>query len=432
MDHDVLAEWNPWWARKPDFKLVDRDIRADITGWLKRKEIVAIVGVRRSGKTSLFKLIIAGLLKDVDAKNIFFIKGDDERVRRDNFISDAIDSYRELMNPKGKVYVFVDEVQEIPGWDATLKRMYDLELQTKFFISGSNFSMLKEDLSFKLAGRCAYFDVYPFSFKEFLMISGMDIKNKAGLLLGKQEIAHHLLAYMEFGGFPEVVLEKDAQKKGQLLQFYFDTIVYRDIIRRREIRSPAKMERMISYFLQNIANLANFSKVAKLVSLSTDSIGEYVRYLQDSFFLFAVPLFAFSVKKQEINMKKMYCVDTGLRNVGGFRFSQDYGRLMENMAFIELRRRASARPLSKVFYWSDRTHEVDFVVKEGVKVSQLIQVCGDFGSDEVRIREIEGLKKAMKELKLQQAIIITKNEEQKLNVDDKTVKVIPLWKWLLE
>ncbi|MFH1592106.1 MAG: ATP-binding protein [Candidatus Woesearchaeota archaeon] len=429
MKKEVLVEWNPWWDEKKGFNLLDRELESDVVEWIKRKEIVGVLGVRRSGKTSLLYLLIEHLLKTVNPKNIFFIKCDDDRVEKKEIISKSIDLYKELVNPRGRVFVFVDEVQEEPGWESTLKRIYDLEKNVKFFISGSNFSMLKEDFTYKLSGRFAYFDLYPFSFKELIGID-TNVKNSVSLLSKKQEVKHKFLEYLEFGGFPEVVLEKDKKKKAQLLRFYYDTIIYRDIIKRRGIRNAAKMERMINFFLQNVSNPANFSKIGRQVGLSTDSVGEYVRYLQDAFFIFSVPLFSFSVKRQEINPKKIYCVDTGIRNIKGFRFSQDYGRLVENIVFVEIKRRYSSNPLCELFYWQEKKYEVDFVVKVGLKIKELIQVCWDL--EEAKEREVKSLVAAMKKFKLSKGLIITESSEYEELIEGKKIKFIPLWKWLLD
>ncbi len=431
MQSDVLGEWNPWWEKKPEFGLVERDIKDEILKWLERKEIIGILGVRRGGKTSLLYLIIKHLLNSADKRNILFIKCDDDRVEKKGLIEKSIEMYKELLNPKGRVFIFIDEVQEVPEWESTLKRIYDLEKNVKFFISGSNFSALKEDLTYKLAGRLAYFDLYPFSFREMLKMK-MNINEKIFSLSKKREIKHFLLQYIEFGGFPEIVLEGDEMKKRQLLQFYYDTIVYRDVIKRRGVRNATNMERMINYFLQNISNKTNFSAVGKTVSLSTDSVVEYTKYLQDAFFIFSIPLFSHSVKKQEINPKKIYCIDTGMRNVKGFRFSEDFGRLAENTAFIEIKRRESANPLSEVFYWEGEKCEVDFVLKEGIKVKELIQVCWDIENKETKKREVGGLLEALKHFRLKKGLIITENFEGQEKVNGKTIEYIPLWKWLLQ
>jgi len=430
MKPEILTEWNPWWVQRPGFNLIKRELEEEIIKWVDRKEIIGILGVRRCGKTSLLNLLIGHLLKFVDPKNILFIKCDDDRVDKNNLISNAIDLYRELMNPKDKIFVFIDEIQESENWENTLKRMYDLEKDVKIFISGSSFSLMREDFAAKLAGRFAYFDLYPFGFLE-LTSKNLGTRNKITLISKKREIKHHLLRYIEFGGFPEIVLEENKTKKVQLLQFYYDTIVYRDIIRRREIRNPDKMEKLINYFLQNISNPANFLKIGKQTSLSTDSVSEYVKYLQDAFFIFSVPLFSFSVKKQEINPKKIYCVDTGLRNIKGFRFSEDYGRLAENIVFVEIRRRNSSNPLSKIFYWKKETKEVDFVVMDGLKIKELIQVCWNMENKEIKDREASGLLKALEEFKLSKGLVLTEEFEGEEKLDGKTIIYKPLWKWLL-
>ncbi len=234
MNREILAEWNPWWTRKPEFGLLQREILKEVFEWVDRREIVGILGVRRSGKTSLLNLVIEHLLAAVNPENILFIKCDDDRAEKGNLISRAVDLYKEFVNPKGKIFVFIDEVREAEGWENTLKRIYDLEKGIKIFISGSNFSLSKEDFASKLAGRFAYFELYPFSFQEFLNTKGIATKSKINTVSRKHEIKHYLLQYTERGGFPEVVLEADGKKKTQLLQFYFDTIVYRDIIKKRE------------------------------------------------------------------------------------------------------------------------------------------------------------------------------------------------------
>lgn len=429
MNRETLMEWNPWWEQKTAFDLVERDLEKELIKWIGRKEIIGILGVRRSGKTSLMKLIIKHLLHSTEPKNILFIKADDDRIEKKNLISSVIEQYKELLNPMGRLFIFIDEIQEVPEWENTLKRIYDLEPNVKFFISGSNFSILREDLSYKLSGRIAYFELYPFSFKEFIRLK-MGLKAPYPVSK-KQEIKHYFMRYFEGGGFPEVAIENNEEKGKQLLQFYYDTIIYRDIIKRREIRNAAKMERMIDYFLQNIATPINFSNVAKNVSLSTDSVVEYVRYLEEAFLVFSVPLFTFSVKKQEINPKKIYCVDTGIRNVKGFRFSDDYGRLAENLVFIELKRRNSAKPLSRIFYWWG-DGEVDFVVKDGIKVKEVVQVCWDIEKEETRDREVKAMLRAMKEFRLKESFVITENKEGEETIDGRKIKYRALWKWLLD
>ncbi len=432
MNKEILVEWNPHWKETAGLKLVEREMVIEVEQWLDRKEILGFLGARRSGKTTLMTILINRLSSTIPKRNILFVKCDDDRVQKVNLIDDAIKSYRELVNPEGKIFVFIDEVQEIDGWENTLKRIYDLKKEVKIIISGSNFSMLREDFSYRLAGRIAYFEVYPLSFSEFLKTK-LRIKDKIEALSKKDEIKHYLFEYMEFGGFPEVVLENNPKIKKQLLQFYFDTIIYRDIIKKRSIRNAAKMERMVNLFLQNISNPMNFSKVGKDISLSVDTIGEYAAYLKDAYLVFNMPIFGFSVKAQEINPKKIYCIDSGIRNIKGFRFSLDYGRIAENIVFIELKRRNFSDPLSRIFYWRDKKQkETDFLLMSEIKISKVIQVCWDINQPEVKKREVEGLLSVLNEYDLESGLIITEDYEGEEIIENKKVIYLPLWLWLLK
>ncbi|KAB2946593.1 MAG: ATP-binding protein [Candidatus Methanoperedens sp.] len=431
MNKEILVEWNPHWEETAGSKLIERELVRDIEPWLERKEILGFLGVRRSGKTTLMSILINLLSSNIPRKNILFIKCDDDRIQKENLIDDALKGYMELVNPQGKIFVFIDEVQEIDNWENTLKRIYDLEKGIKLIISGSNFSMQKDDFSFRLAGRIAYFEVYPLSFKEFLKIK-IRIRDKIEALSKKDEIKHYLFEYMEFGGFPEVVLEKNPTMKKQLLQFYFDTIIYRDIIKKRDLRSAAKMERMINIFLQNISNPMNFSKVGKDILLSVDTVGEYAAYLGDAYLVFTMPIFSFSVKAQEINPKKIYCIDSGIRNIKGFRFSLDYGRIAENIVFIELKRRTFSDPLSRIFYWHDKKQkETDFLLMGENKVSNAIQVCWEIIQPVVKKREVEGMLSVLNEFNLECGLIITEDYEGEEIIGTKKISYMPLWLWLL-
>jgi predicted AAA+ superfamily ATPase len=430
MKREILLEWNPWWVGEFKPRLVGRELEAQLSRWTERKEIVAVLGARRAGKTELLRLLIAGLLRKVPKENVFFMKADDERVGKEGLLAEALAACREAANPKGRTYVFIDEIQEVPDWSESLKRMYDLERDVKFFISGSNIALGRKELSERLAGRIAYFDLYPFSFREMLAARGLEAPASAGEAVAiKPALGHHLLAYLESGGFPEVVLEKDAGRRAQLLRFYYDTILFRDVVRRHGVRNPQKLDAVASYFLQNVANKANFGRIGKAYSLSPDSVSEYASFLQEAFLVFQVPLHSHSAKRSEINPKKAYCVDNGLRNVMGLRFSEDAGRLAENAVFVELMRRNGSNPLCRVFYWSDGRFETDFAVKCGREIS-LCQVCWDF-SGEARQREIDGLLAAMKALGAKEGTIITKDCDEEMRLRGRKIRVVPLHLWLL-
>lgn len=420
-----LAEWNPWWNTKYAFQGIQRELLKDILQWIKRREIVTVIGVRRAGKTTLLFEIIDYLINSerINPQNILFIKADDERISPENAITATMDEYGQLINPAGRKYVFIDEIQEIENWQRTVKRIYDLEKEVKFFISGSNASLMKEELSTLLAGRYAAFELFPFTFYEFLQAKGIAFQHKDVIPVNeKNKIRHFLLEYLQHGAFPEVVLEEDEKIKSQLTKFYFDSIFYRDVIKRKQIRNPAKLEKLTKYFLQNMANLSNFTKIGRLLELTTDSVGEYIKALEDAYLLFIANLFEFSYKKQIINPKKIYCVDIGIRNHMGFTFSEDLGRIYENIVYIALRRKTQ-----EIFYWANK-YECDFIVKEGKK-REVIQVCFDL--KDAREREVNGLIDALQHCKLKEGIIITEDEDGEEIRRGKKIKYIPLWRWLL-
>ena len=421
MDEEILVEWNPWWTDDFEIDYVDRDIQKRLDQWLDRKEIVPITGCRRAGKTTLMYMTIDHLLEEVDKENILFVKCDDERVEEDDLIESVREKHKEMFDPEGRTYLFLDEIQEQEDWDRTIKRIYDLQEKTKIFLSGSR--LLKSELNTALAGRFIYFDVYPFSFSEFLKAKGIEWESRAELLSKSTKIKHHLREYLQWGGFPEIVLEDDEEKKKELLRFYSDSILYRDVIKRSGINKPEKVEKLKSYLLSNFTNLLNYNKIADHLGVSSDTISSYIHHMEESYFFFPLPMFSYSIKKQQFNPKKIYCIDSGIRNSVGFKFTEDLGRLYENTVFLELKREHE-----EIYYWRDQVTEVDFLVKEGESVEKLIQVCYDVSS--AGEREEESLLHGMKEFDLKKGLVITGDTRREAEIKDRTIKYIPLWEWL--
>ncbi len=425
---DILFEWNPWWERGYKFDWIKRELLSEVKSWLQRKEIIAILGARRAGKTTLLLEIIDFLINErrMSTDSILFIKADDERVQKNDLINKAISEYIKWKNPNGRIFIFIDEIQEIPDWQKTLKRIYDINGEKKkIFISGSNASLLKEELSYLLTGRFAYFELYPFSFREFINKHSIAIKNENDLIKQKNNLIRLFMEYLSFGGFPEVVLENDEKRKEELLRFYFDSVLFRDVIKRKNIRNTEKMARLTEYYLQNISSYNNFMKIGKLIGLTTDSIKEYTKYLEEAYLIFVTNIFSYSLKKQFINPKKIYCVDSGIRRIVGFVFSEDIGRIFENMVFIELKRR------KKQVYYLKEKYDCDFLVKDKTKITEAIQVCYHLNGEN-KEREINGLLEAMKKFKLRTGIIITYEQEEEIKINNQKIKVLPAFKWFIK
>jgi len=271
--------------------------------------------------------------------------------------------------------------------------------------------------------------VFPLSFKEFLAFNGIPGTGKLDLVILETDIKGWLRRYIEFGSFPEVVL---SDQKREILLSYFEDLVEKDLRRRFKVRKPQEMKSLIKYYLSNAGSLITFSSVKKFLKLTAGTVEKFSGYFEDVYLVFFLKRFSFKVREQEKSPRKVYAVDTGLCNTVGFRFSENIGRLMENIVFLELHRRQAEQPDMELYYWKDAQHrEVDFVVKRGQKVEALIQVCRDLHDPKVRSREIRSLHKAMTELGKEEALIITEEYEAVENVKGRTITYMPLWKWLL-
>lgn len=422
MNEEMIMEWNPWWTGDFDLDYVEREIEGRIRKWCDRRQVIPITGCRRSGKTTMMYIIIRTLLETVPRENILFIKCDDDRIQEGNVIEDARNKHVELFNPVGKIFIFLDEVQELDNWERTVKRIYDLETDVKIFLTGSR--LLKSELSTSLAGRFVYFDMYPFSFREYLSARKIEIGDEIRMISRKNEIRHCLREYLQWGGFPEIILEDEPEMKKELLKFYSDSILYRDVIKRSNIKKADKVEKLKSYLLANISNLHKCSRIAEHLGISPDTVSGYLHAMEEAYFFFSVPFFSFSLRSQQFNPKKIYCVDTGIRNSAGFRFSSDMGRLYENLVFMHLK-----RIHNEIYYWKYPAGEVDFLLKDEQRISGIIQVCYDVSAAERR--EVRSLLAALDQFGLEKGTIITGETKEQRKIEGKTIEFIPLWEWLL-
>ncbi len=415
---DILKRWNLWWETravpKTSLGIKRETILQEIMPFLKAKEILCLVGVRRSGKsTIMFQLIGELLAGNVNPANIMYFNLDEPLETKNYEVLEKIfKTFVELNNPKGRKYIFLDEIQNIELWEKWLKKYYDLYGEDiKFIITGSNSSLLSDKLARLLTGRMFTKTIFPLSFKEYLMFNKIYIEN-----IQKEVIMHHLNTYLQKGGFPEVVLEHDEEVNKKRLAEYFNSILLRDIIQSRNIRESAKLIELSIFSVTNISSLFSYNKISKSIGLKVDTVKEYLSYLEEAFLIFQSKFFSYSLKESIFILKprKIYAIDNGLRNAVSFRFSKDYGKLAENLVFIELKRRGA-----DVCYWKENG-EIDFIVKD--KNLTAINVTY---ADEINEREISSLNEFKK---AKRRIIITKNLSKK----EKGIEFVPLWKWLLE
>ena len=429
---EILQDWNFW---KKDLETgIERGIYLDkLRGFLKTGQIVTITGARRAGKSFLMRQLIRSLISEgVDRRNILMVNFEDPRFTEldAKTLQSTYEAYLEFLNPQGQIFIFLDEVQEVSGWERWVRTIHELN-KARLVISGSNAKLLSRELSTLLTGRHIDLVVFPLSFREYLAFNGIDLKDRLDFISKRVEIEGFFRKYLEWGGFPEVVLSPSESK--QMLFHYFEDIINKDLIRRYRIRKSERLNSLAKFYLTNISSSITFNSLEKFLNISADTVEKFSHWLEDVYLLFFLKRFSFKVKEQEKSPRKVYAIDTGLVNAIGFRFSQNLGRFAENIVFLELvRRRALEKNALEFYYWKDPQHrEVDFVVKEGLGVTQVLQVCWELNRPETKIREIKALLKGMEELKLAEGFVITQDLEKEENIVGKKIKYVPLWKWLL-
>jgi len=410
---EILNEWKKLWKKK----ILEREISEKIINATKStKEIIDIIGVRRSGKSSLLGLIIQKLkLNDELVLYINFEEPAFLNYYNLELLEQILEIYKTNINPTKKPYIFLDEIQLITGWEKWVRKLRDLET-AHIFVSGSSSKLLSREFGTTLTGRHISFTIFPLNFKEYITFKGENLPKNISELIEKKIIFKKLLnSYLIEGGFPEVIITNNKD----LLKNYFEDIIYKDIVLRHQIRDVKSLRNLANFCLTNISNLITYNSLKNNFKISLDSTRDYLYYMEEAFLIFQIPKFSYSLKEQEINPKKIYCIDNGLRNAVSFKFSKDEGKLAENLVFIELKRRNK-----DIYYWKDK-NEVDIVLKNK---NQKITAINISYTDEIEEREIKGLLEFQKNFKnIEELILITKNLEKKEN----NIKFIPLWKWLL-
>lgn len=395
--------------------LIDRDI--DLSTYLKTSQVVVITGVRRSGKSSLLYLISKKLkLKEQD---YIYLNLDDERIANDVTVFEDIYGIHRQLYINEPVF-FLDEVQNIAGWERFVNRMYEKGI--KLFVTGSNATLLSSEISTSLTGRNKTLELFPFSFAEFLRFKNSKFDIKQLTSGSRARLIGLFNEYLKTGGFPLVVQEQDME----ILDAYFKDILYRDIIARYKITRVEEIKQIGLYFAANVAKLFSISTLQNISGIkSTASINDYLNYYAQSYLFYYVRKFDYSVKKQILNPRKVYAVDQGFASRIGFNFSANKGRILENIVYIQLLRKGL-----EVFYFSKKG-ECDFVIKQGTNITQAIQVCYSL-THENHQREINGLSEALEELNLEQGLLIVYDSDINPNLIPENIKIIPVWQWLLD
>lgn len=401
---------------------------------LEPKNIIVLTGGRRVGKTYiLYDLIRKLLANGVDENKIFYINFEDERViPQTEFLTKLIPTLIEKFVPNGRLYLLLDEIHRIPRWESWVHRQY--ERGHFIYISGSTTQLQPHNIGVALRGRSTTYVVYPLSFKEFLNFKKADLKNlpveeKRGVLKG------YLNEYLTYGGYPEITLLQKPVEKISRLQEYFRATFYRDIIEANRIENEALMEVILKILMNSIyfgsTKLYNTLKSIG-ISTSKSTIMTYKRAIESSYLMFQLELFSYKIKDRLRYPKKIYFLDHGMRRAISASYSNSQTKALENAIFIALQRNINP-VLEKIYYYKTAgNYEVDFVIVENTKPKKLIQVTYTH-EEKVLKREERALLKAMKEFQMREGYIVTNTDyEHKKEKNEKIIRYIPTWKFLLK
>ena len=399
----------------PNKRYVQRYIADE---WLQTSEILIISGIRRCGKSVLMQQ-----MRDRLVEKDFFFNFDDERLA--NFKLDDFQKLQECfveLFGEQHTYYF-DEIQNIEGWERFVRRLYNAG--NKIIITGSNARMLSRELGTHLTGRYIQVEIYPFSFQEYLAMNEIPVNAKTlYTTTGRATMVKSFVKYMECGGFPKFLQDGSVS----YLTSLYESIIYRDILTRNGLTNEKEMLEMMFYLASNATKRITYSSLGKVVGIQhPDTIKNYLEYIQQTYLISQLFRYDPSVKKQMMSPKKIYFVDNAIIKRIGFNATENNGVFLENLVFIELKRRGW-----DVYYYADKK-ECDFIVRKGLHISDAYQVTLKMDSPQTREREIAGVREAMQAYLLSKGYILTFEGKETINFDDGTiVEVVPVWEWILQ
>ena len=426
---EILSSYNRYWSTGNIDAGISRDLLPACLGQLDSREVIVLKGVRRCGKSTLMAQVIRELLGRKLQPTAILRVNLEEPLFSSEYSVDLLEqiyrTYRERVQPEGKCWLFMDEVQNIPGWEGWVRGRSETE-DIKIFVTGSSSQMLSREIGTKLTGRNISFEVYPLSFREFLRFNNLEITSDFEYSNKKSSVRKLFNDYLKYGGFPEIVLKDSDEDKQLILKNYFEDSLYRDIVTRYEIRDVTNLRNLAVYLMTNVAKQTSITKLKNNFTISQDKTENYVSAIMESYLLFKLQMFSFSLKSSMRAGFKPYAVDTGLRNRIAFAFSDDLGWLVENVVFCHLKRQHE-----EVYYHLNGS-ETDFVVKEGMRITRRIQVWyGDISEIGIPERELACFQKPLEGHEGAEAILVTNDYEDVIDTGASRVQCIPAVKFLL-
>lgn len=418
---EIIRDWNG----KEIPKAIHRDIKINLETDIKRA--ISIIGPRRVGKTYEMFILIKFIAEKLGKDKTLYINFE----RADLGIIDYMDlvkmleTYYEIFpeNKRKKIWLFLDEIQNVSLWEKFVRTCLDNEI--KVIISGSSSKLLSREIATSMGGRSLSYNLFPFSFKEYLKAKNFEI-NKFLSSEERSKLINFFGDYLIYGGYPESIFYENERAK--ILSDIFETAILKDVIERHKIRNINVVRILVTALLSSkefsINKFYNYLK-SQNIKVGKNALYNYVSYLEDAFFVFTLRKFNLSYKKSGQSLPKIYFVDNGFLTINRI---DDKGKLLENLVFVELLR----RNLDIAYYQSTTKEEVDFLIKEGKKVKQLIQVCFDIENFNTHDREIRAIIKASEEFKCNNLLVLTNSLEKQEVSKGKKIIIKPVWKWLLE
>ncbi len=384
-------------------------------------QVMVLTGLRRVGKSTLMQA-----LRHAQGHTHYYLNFDDDRLVRFELedFQVLLELFLEFYGEEDTFYF--DEIKNIPQWERFIRRLHDEG--KRIFITGSNATLFSKELGTRLTGRYVQIEVLPFSFQEFLNYQKIEAPNLERVTtVKKAEIKKQFNAFYKIGGIPQYI----RKQKIEILQGLYESVLYRDIIARYRLTNERPIKELVYYLASNIGKDVSFNALRKLLGLgSATTVSEYCHHLADSYLCFFINRYDVSLKKQMNTSKKVYFIDAGLAQSIGFRFSEDRGRLLENMVYLALRRFHGPEIY---FYREDK--ECDFLLRKGNHIEAVIQVCADLENAQTKLREFDGLIAAMKAFGLTKGLILTENQAGNETVvrEDHSfyIEIMPIWQWLL-
>src|SRR3989338_7756369 len=401
---------------------IQRSREKDAQKWLSSDLIKVILGPRRAGKSVFALMLLKG-------QNFAYFNFDDESLTEEKInLNELLFELKQIYGDTK--YILFDEIQNLHGWELFANRLY--RLGYNLVLTGSNASLLSKELATHLTGRHIPIEILPFNFSEILKAKQYEVTpDKLSLPNEKAKLLEYMTQYMTSGGYPEVVT-KGVDPRGYL-DVLFDAVLFKDVVKRHKVRFSEQIASLGSYLINNVSGQYGAKKLANILEFKSQvTLEKYLGYLTEAYLIF--PLIRHSTKAgmRLRSSKKTYVVDNGFVTAKAVQHSPNTGKLMENLVFTELVKKGN-QPGRELFYYKTRNdREIDFVLKKGYQVMELIQVCYDITDADVEQREVKALVEAGKELNVSKLTVLTWNEKRAVEKDNMTIQFRPLWEWLFE